>query len=64
MDDFSMLTIREPRLLEKISTSKTSAWLAGRELMLQYRRDSRQGTNLLEISNRPLQEREATDRVP
>jgi hypothetical protein len=50
MDDFSMLTIREPWLLKrKNSTSIVSTWLAGKELMLQDRRDSRQGTNLSEI---------------
>jgi hypothetical protein len=30
MDDFSTLTIQEPWWLKKISTSKASAWLAGR----------------------------------
>jgi hypothetical protein len=30
MDDFSTLTIREPWLLKRISTSKASAWLAGK----------------------------------
>jgi hypothetical protein len=64
MDDFSTLTIREPWLLKRISTSKASAWLAEKELMLQGRRDSRQGTNSTEISNRPVQERKANDRVP
>jgi hypothetical protein len=65
MDDFSMLTIREPWLLKrKVSTSIASTWLAGKEFMLQDRRDSRQGTNLSEISNRPLQRRKAKDRVP
>jgi hypothetical protein len=43
----------------KISTSTVSTWLAGKELMLQDRRDSRQGTNLSEISNRPLQRKES-----
>jgi hypothetical protein len=54
MDDFSTLTIQEPWLLKRISTSKASAWLAGKELMLQGRRDSWQGTNSTEISKRPL----------
>jgi hypothetical protein len=54
MDDFSMLTIREPWLLEKISTSKTSAWLAGRELMLQDCRDSRRDAKWIGLSKRAL----------
>jgi hypothetical protein len=54
MDDFSTLTFREPWLLKKISTSPASTWLVGRNLMLQGRRDSRQGTNSTEISKRSL----------
>jgi hypothetical protein len=65
MDDFSILTIREPWLLKRISTSNASAWLAGRKLMLQGRRDLRQGTDSTEISKRPLRrKRKATKRVP
>jgi hypothetical protein len=65
MDDFSTLTIREPWLLNrKVSTSTVSTWLAGKELMLQSCRDSRQGTNWSRIPNRPLQGRKVKDRVP
>jgi hypothetical protein len=61
MDDFSILTIREPWLLKRISTSNASAWLAGGKLMLQGRRELRQGTNSTEISKRPLRrKRKAT----
>jgi hypothetical protein len=54
MDDFPMLTIREPWLLKRVSTSNASAWLAGKGSMLQGRRDSRQGINSTEISKGPL----------
>jgi hypothetical protein len=54
MDDFSILTIREPWLLKKISMSNASAWLAGGKLMLLGRRDLRQETNSTELSKRPL----------
>jgi hypothetical protein len=65
MDDFSTLTIREPWLLKRISTSNASAWLAREKLMLQGRRDSRQETNSTEISKGPLwRKRKATKRVP
>jgi hypothetical protein len=63
MDDFSTLTIREPWLLKRVSMSKASVWLAGKGLMLQGRRDSRQGTKSTGLSKRSLQERKANDRV-
>jgi hypothetical protein len=44
--------------------SKASVWLAGKGLMLQGRRDSRQGTKSTGLSKRSLQERKANDRVP
>jgi hypothetical protein len=54
LDDFSMLTIREPWLLKRISTSNASTSLAGGDLMLQGLRDSRRGTNLTEISQKTI----------
>jgi hypothetical protein len=54
MDDFSTLTIREPWLLQRISTSKASTWLAGKGSMLQGRRDLRHEAKLTGISKRQL----------
>jgi hypothetical protein len=54
VDDIFILTIREPWLFKRISTSNASAWLAGGKLMLQGRRELQQGTNSTEISKRPL----------
>jgi hypothetical protein len=54
MDDFSTLTIREPWLLKRISTPRASAWLAGKGLMLQGRRDVRHEAKSTGFSKRPL----------
>jgi hypothetical protein len=54
MDDFSILTIREPWLIKRISTSNASAWLAGGKLMPQGRRGLRRETKSTETSKRPL----------
>jgi hypothetical protein len=50
-----MLTIREPWLLKrKVSTSTVSTWLAGKELMLQDRRNWRHDAKPIELSKRAL----------
>jgi hypothetical protein len=54
MDDFSMLTIREPWLLKRISMSMASAWLAEKELILQGRRDWRRDAKSIGLSKRAL----------
>jgi hypothetical protein len=54
MDDLSIITIREPWLLKRISTSKASAWLAGKGSMRQGRRDLRHEAKSTGFSKRPL----------
>jgi hypothetical protein len=54
MNDFSMLTIREPWLLKRISMSMASVWLAEKELILQGRRDWRRNAKSIELSKRAL----------
>jgi hypothetical protein len=54
MDDFSTLPIREPWPLERISTSRASAWLAGIELMPQGHRDLRHEAESTGITKRAL----------
>jgi hypothetical protein len=54
MNDFSMLTIREPWLLKRISMSMASAWLAEKELILQGRRDWRRNAKSIGLSKRAL----------
>jgi hypothetical protein len=64
MDDFSIMTFREPWLLKRISTSIASTWLAGRELMLQGRRDVRQETKSTGISQKTImKKRKANKKV-
>jgi hypothetical protein len=65
MDDFSMLTIREPWLLKrKVSTFTVSTWLAGKGIDAARSSWFTARDQLSEISNRSLQRKKANDRVP
>jgi hypothetical protein len=65
MDHFSVLTIREPWLLKRISTSNASTWLAGGDLIYKVFEVHGKGPIRQRFPKRPLRrKRKGTKTVP